>query len=617
MILELKKKIQKLEKNKEKLIKKVFDFKNNKRILGTKENEINTLKENIKSINQKINETNNKKIKTLEDKKIKTNEINIIPSNSTKDNFDSKGINIFGKLKKKIKLLEPLFNLLFMNNINNKIQKNFEINKLIEGEIIKKINNNDLPQIILIKENSSNFLNFDIINKYINSNEEEKNKLLKGNQEEFYNINKKLKNTYSNSQELSIIQNYNDAINNMNNKYYIINKNICKDIIKNIKDTHNYYFISNDKEYIFFEKEKKILQLKADSDSKKNGLCLLINYVMEIKECLELINSQIVFNKDINNINIYTDIKYNYINKYYLMNKNWNRIKIDKENKNKYSITNNKNIPVVDEKPEIKTTNFDYLNYPIDFEFIDKEYYESIINILGSKDKIINIDKFLISKMFFVNWQNYIPEEQLTSFNNNIYIGLIDDNNSVIYFYLINNKEYLFKFILQFNDKNIMYEEINNIKREGVGQYISEVGVDFSKVKVEESFDLIKYDLKSIGMFINFNNKYVNKINIPKISKCLQYIEDLYFYNGVLQCLSNIQKIGSFFLNRNNLIKVIEENSIFTKYFYEIIQDLWHWNAENKSNNININFIKEIKKSVKFKNNNYDNVTLIIILYKL
>ena len=55
---------------------------------------------------------------------------------------------------------------------------------------------------------------------------------------------------------------------------------------------------------------------------------------MEIKECLELINSQIVFNKDINNIDIYTDIKYNYINEYYLVNNNWNRIKIDKKNKN-------------------------------------------------------------------------------------------------------------------------------------------------------------------------------------------------------------------------------------------------------------------------------------------
>ena len=43
----------------------------------------------------------------------------------------------------------------------------------------------------------------------------------------------------------------------MNNKYYVLNKNLFKDIFKNIKDVYIYYFIFNDKKFIFFEKEKK------------------------------------------------------------------------------------------------------------------------------------------------------------------------------------------------------------------------------------------------------------------------------------------------------------------------------------------------------------------------
>ena len=329
---------------------------------------------------------------------------------------------------------------------------------------------------------------------------------------------------------------------------------------------------------------------------------------MEIKECLEIINSQILFNKDINNIYIYNEIK-----EYYLIDKNWIRIKMNEGNKNiTYSMNNKQYFLILNEKPEIKTTNLDYLKYPINFDFIDKEFYESIINNLGSKDNKINIENFLISKMFFVNWENNIPEGQLKSFNNKIYIGLIDNKYPVIYFYLINEKGYSFEFLLQFNDEKIMYEEIkNSLKRKGVGQYIYEAGVDFSNVG--ESFDLINYELKGVGLFINFNKNYVNEIHSPEISKCLKFIEDPFYYNGVLQCLSNIDDIKFFFLNRNNLTSIIEENSIFTKYLYEIIQDLWYWNEEDRSNIINNNFITEIKKSVKFNNNNNgDNIALLI-----
>ena len=530
---------------------------------------------------------------------------NKISDSQRKNNNDSKSTDYsFEKLKIKIKLLEPFFNLLFMIITNNKEGKNIEINKLIEGEILKKINNNDLPQIILIKENTSNFLNLDLIYKYINSNEEKKNELLKENQEEFKNINKKLKNTESDYQELSIIQNYNDVKNNMNNKYYVLNKNLFKDIFKNIKDVYIYYFISNDKKFIFFEKEEKILQLTTDSDFDKNGLYILNNYDMEIKECLDIINSQILFNKDINNIYIYNEIK-----EYYLMNKNWIRIKMNEGKKNiRISMNNKHNYQTVNEKPEIKT-DLDYLEYPINFEFIDKEYYESIINNLGRKDNKINIENFLTSKMFFVNWQNNIPEEQLKSFNK-IYIGLIDNEHPVIYFYLINNKEYSYEFLLQFYEEKIMYEEIkNSIKRKGVGQYIHESIFDFSNNG--EDYILINYDLKEIGLFINFNNN-IDIILFPQISKCMKYIEAPFFYNGVLQCLSNIKDIKIFFLKRNDLTSIIEENSIFTKYLYQIIQDLWYWNEEDKSNIINNNFIKEIKKSVKFNNSNCDNIALLI-----
>ena len=161
------------------------------------------------------------------------------------------------------------------------------------------------------------------------------------------------------------------------------------------------------------------------------------------------------------------------------------------------------------------------------------------------------------------------------------------ENN--ILFYHLNKYQFCgFEFHIKYEDKIIMKEEIQNyIIKRGIGSYLNDIVGDLSN----ETFTLINYNLKRFGFCYNFKNNC--KIFSNYIQKTFKKNND--FFNDVLLCLVNIVQLKNFFCDREKLINLIEEDSIFSKYLYKIVQDMWlNINEEKKKDDIYINLKNEI-----------------------
>ena len=168
---------------------------------------------------------------------------------------------------------------------------------------------------------------------------------------------------------------------------------------------------------------------------------------------------------------------------------------------------------------------------------------------------------------------------------------------------------YTFDFLLNFNDKNITFEEIKYIKQKGIGQYLFEMGIEFSKTL--ESYDLIDNNLNNIGYFINYKTKSEkNLFYFRDCSKNFVNFENAKFYRVVLLCLCNLDELMKFFLFKNELKNIMDKDSIYTKHFAEIANDLWSIDDKETNVNLFVNLMKEIQKTNK--NNIFQNIKLLI-----
>jgi ubiquitin C-terminal hydrolase len=257
--------------------------------------------------------------------------------------------------------------------------------------------------------------------------------------------------------------------------------------------------------------------------------------------------------------------------------------------------------------PKVKEEECGMFKYPIDFGFVDKNSYESIIKELVSKKKNINIEDFCSAEIFVVNYQNNIPEEQIKLYPNQKFIGLKIDNK--IIFYIQSKFTLNFEFLINYENDGInINEEIQKyIMKKGIGSYIINMGVNFS-VKY---FNLIDNDFNEIGFCINFD---INKRSLYKSEKAkvLKGAKNSYFLNNVLICLLYIKELKNFFFNKEQLINLIEDNSIFTKYFYKIFLNMWMTDDDDINND---NIYEKLKKEIINKtetNNILNNISLLI-----
>ena len=266
-------------------------------------------------------------------------------------------------------------------------------------------------------------------------------------------------------------------------------------------------------------------------------------------------------------------------------------------------------------KPEIKyCENSKIFKYFKNFLFIDRKNNEAYIDYLTNNNLIIQKKDILISKLFFINFENNGIED--------LYIGILDnDKNSIIYFYFnntiysfLNDNKYNLYFLIQFYDEKILNEEIEkNIKRKGLRKYLDEFGIQFSNIG---EWDLINIDSKVIGKLYNYKQlfSYIFLSKPPKNinNKKVKSIEKSGFLIGILYCLLNIEPLTDFFSKIYKLLNLIDENSTIIILYYKILQDLL-WNSDDNDESINkvyLEFIEKIKDISKINdiNNNIDSL---------
>ena len=98
----------------------------------------------------------------------------------------------------------------------------------------------------------------------------------------------------------------------------------------------------------------------------------------------------------------------------------------------------------------------------------------------------------------------------------------------------------------------------------------------------------------------------------PEYTKIIKENKTSYL-NGILQCLANIELLKKYFMNREILKVIFDEDAIISNYFYKIIQDMWSLDNEEVKNNI----YEELKSKIsEFSpiENILDNPKLLIFL---
>ena len=391
---------------------------------------------------------NIEKNKERNEKKIESkNEINL----PEKEN----NINI-NELRKKIDNVEKHFKNLF--NIDNN-KRNSGLKYLNQDEILKKINEHELIEIILIdQESSEEFKKYNLMNDYIYSNKDEKNKLLSEYKEEFSEIYKIFNSEEKNTKNISLIKNVDDLKKVQEKMLLILNKNEFQNIHKEANDIYIYYFVFRSKSYLFFKKESEYIEINK---IENNIFTILDNFKQnEILKDLKAIENQINKNNESLKLNSNNNMIENNIKECYLINNTWLNSEISKYN-NK-SIPQNLNL-----SPKVKEEEKELFKYPVDFGFVDKDNYESIIKDLVNKDKNININDFCCAQIFFVNYQNNIPKE----FENQKFMGVKIDNK--IFFYIQSRYIFIFEFLIDYENEGIINDHIKKyIIKNGIGSYI-------------------------------------------------------------------------------------------------------------------------------------------------
>ena len=490
------------------------------------------------------------------------------------------------KIKKTMVKLEPYLKELYGKILNNKHEKIYNIDILLPDEIDKKIN--ELDKIILVNEENSDkikkILCYKLVNQYINKSLNEKNILFDTRQVDFVKIYNILIQEEPILEKISLINSYNECQNNLNNKFFILNKERFKDIYPEAENIEIYYFKYNNKSYIYFKNDQIITEINKDDNYNKNGLCLLNKYEITELELLKYIKLEITKNKKA--LNIFNMKLNNEIKECYIINSNYLLSSLQFF-ENKY---------VYDNLEKIQPFNIINLNdnYPINFELLEKSKFEKVIDTLKTKN--INFNNILVSNVLFVN------EDNNKDGNQKKYFGIINTGRAsvIINFYSFDNDEYSFEFLVNYNNCENFNNEILKILNKGIISYLSENNIYPNITQYKK--DLIKEErlnLYNENKIVGFLKKGTqDKYDILPFSKGLEF-EKSDNFNEILLCLINLEPFKEFFLKKEFKY---DEHHIISNYFDKILNDLWNKNYdENKK--IYIDFKEKIIQKQNLKSN--------------
>ena len=479
--------------------------------------------------------------------------------------------------KEKIKIIKKhdylIFNNYkkFYNQLSSLQNQNLDLSNINDIEI--NINQNKLIflRVYLIEENNMNYykkmLNFEYFKNF------DENSKINQNIADF---------PYNDLNNLKIeIQSENNL--NLQQRYCLVNEVFCENL--NLpKEKYNssqaILFINNNNKFIFFRNSKLLLKLENINKNSfnisqfgffNNSKNLILNNLIQLykKE------------KEINNSLASEQINYKTVEFYFINNKwleeykifyNFNLIRkiLNENNQNNNNllsyINNNKlpNIFLIENNiyPKIENIfnngNNAILNYPINFDIVEKNIMDSIIKEINLTNNI-NIKLSLTSgKFVFIN--------------NRIYIKNLDNT-----FYICSkfNNEYKINYIIKidkddnFNNfvKPIFYKNFN------IENYFTCTGLNINQIKKVQN---IIINNLFVGYFISISPNINYNINEPRHCLGLQNIGATCYMNATLQCLCHISSLKNYFKDRNQIkIDIQNKNTPLAKEFYEVIDNLW------------------------------------------
>jgi len=578
---------------------------------------------------------------------INTNIININISEETINLMNSTHNNKI-KLDKKISIVSN--HITFLNYINNLPSLN--IPNLNDIAQIQNIHYNNKINVILIIPEIFDKIKQDLfyddcllyLNLDVNNRQQKYNELLQK-----INAN----NNEINISQIQLIKSYDDFNLNNNELFMLVNEDFCANIgidKQYFINSSLFLFKANNEMFIFFA-DKQIL-MKVYGMNQYYKINKSLGNMIDTPQ--EIVNNLIDLYKESKRFNEYLteyDLKDNHFKNYYMVNKTWidqykqfynfediyikyeeeYNIEEDDTNSNINNINNNSNSnkkrkrkkkkkkpnqnnninqskvnnPVIKSQhknvelpqillnennilPIIKT--FKEANYPFEFELIENHTLKKLCNNLN-----LNVS---------TNIYEQISIEALPG-NNNIILKRKDNSLVIFTDKGITN---ILEYIIMFEDKRTMDNEINNIKNKGIDQYLIEKYLNFNDDSIqyipnsENTSTVGKIYIcnkKQIDYNINNNNIYMhNSDNLNTIINNHQYyqffnyqilpcraglnnIGATCYMNATLQSFCNIPKLQNFFLYNNDFYQ--NPNAILSRAFGDVMRNLYDRNKNKNS----------------------------------
>jgi len=541
-------------------------------------------------------------------RKIKNNSTQIVHKLKGKGNSDLGELIIFSSFKE---------NELKINNIKNKLEEYKEYyshyNKFISNFFSIKDNNiseNNFNDIFnIFNKNNFNWLKVGIIlekdfnsiwsNLYFTQIE----KLFNNeNAQDYKNIEDDIINEILNYDFEDVKSFINkkldlydfrefDEHKNKNNIYHFIDLEFLE-IIVNFSDElqkylnsiqESYYFKNNDKHYIIFPNDEKLYKVeyqnKTDSFRVKeyifnfedksilNNLKKLYGNECKIENQLKLPIYNISNPKD------FHLVYYKWIETFKDEN-NYNKIvqNINKGDQILHSFLKKEIIPdyLKDNKniaPNMTNNKYRGFDAPLDFELIEKNLFNSILQDINEKCKL----KLKLKSEFIY---------QVSFGNNKVFVQ--DDSNANSYFiYSANNKNYDFEYYLKLEKNNIKQFLSLSEYDQDLEDYLEEFRLDLSE---EEEQMIINDNLKLIGN-IKIINPTKNRYSIKEPNHCLglENIGATCYMNATIQCLCHVLNIKNYFQDRQLLYNdTYNRHCPLTIEFYKLLNNLWKEPINNK-----------------------------------
>ena len=240
-----------------------------------------------------------------------------------------------------------------------------------------------------------------------------------------------------------------------------------------------------------------------------------------------------------------------------------------------------------------KMEKYKSYEFPYNFDIINKDLFHLLIKEEDPNDNYnINVEinikkqkkyKILLGKEFII-----LIEE----IKNNILLYSLESQN--------NKKIYQPKYVLNFNNSNLLQEQTRSIKKmKSFEDYISKLGINIKN----DSKQSLKYNNVQIGHFSFLKMILsIKSYEYPPLIG-LENVGATCYMNATLQCFSNIDLLTDFFFEYGNNILYTRKNYTLVDEYIKLLLNLWNKNInKNKKYYAPNDFKKRIgEKNPLFK----------------